>query len=269
MKTGDVWQDKRIIYAGLATVLIVAIAFFSQSINQIIWLGLSAGLQQMGTIFTIDQLANIGNVILATMISAMGWHIGLTVLLYLAFFTLGIVLIILYRRALKASAVPARWFDYLFLVTTGCMSVLPLVVLFTSVGVFGFYVLTTVQAFNNLSAISIEPLISAWNTLTDLIANFTFTRENIEIIATLIPEISTAIANFGDVVVIWNQTTDFFNQLQVINSWLEISKFIGLTLILLADAGIIYVVVQHLPNSPLPTVQIVPRPTPPVSTDEN
>ncbi|MGL6247598.1 MAG: hypothetical protein ACRC3A_00695 [Culicoidibacterales bacterium] len=268
MKTEHVLKDKRIVYAGLATILIVIITLFSQSMNQIVWIGLSAGLQQIGSVLTLGNLTNLGNTILMTVVSALGWHIGFTIILYVAFLALGITLIVLYRRAMKATGEQARWFDYLFMVTTGVMCVLPLIILVMSVGFFSFYTITTLQAFNNLSAVSIEPLLATWEMLVDLLANFTFTRENIEALFTLIPQISTAIGNFGDVVTIWNQTVSFVSQLDGINTTLELSKFIGVSLIIISDAGMIYMVVKALPNSPLPTLQIVPKPTPAVPTEE-
>lgn len=252
-------QQKRFILIGLGGLLAIFIAFFAQNINQIIWTGLSEGLQQISTVIGLDNLTSLGDVILWTMVTAMSWKIGLTVLGYILFIIVGFVIVGQYRKTLRQQRLKPQWYDVLFEWLIGLLSIVPLIIFIISFLLFGVYAFNVVQALNHLSSTPLEPILAAWNDLVSILNGFTFNADTLKKIIDLVPQLTSAFANVGDLATIWNQSVLFVQQLQVANTTLELVKYSGVILVVMLDVWIVYSFVQGydeiLPENPDVLVQ--------------
>lgn len=244
MATTATGQQKRLVLIGLGSLLALLVFFFGQSVNQIIWIGLSEGLQQIASVVSLETLPALGNVVVWTMISAMSWQIGLTFIMYIAFLILGCVIVWQYRKVMKSEKLHSQWFDYLFLSALSVLCALPLTIFVLSLAFFGVFAFNIVQAFNNLSQVSTESVLGTWNSLLAILNEFTFTETSIQALVNLFPQITSAFAHIGDVVTIWLQSARFINELQITNTVLVVSKITGVALISIADAALIYQVTK-------------------------
>lgn len=92
MKTQTFWQDKRIWYALAVTIITGLMVFLSQNVTAVLSIGVTQGLSELAAVLTVENLASSGELILWTMISAVGWRLGGALIFAIILFIAGAII---------------------------------------------------------------------------------------------------------------------------------------------------------------------------------
>lgn len=262
-----IWQDKRLWYAVSSVGIGLIMVFFSQNVTQLLSLGVTQGLNQLAAVLTIENLASSGEVIIWTMATALGWRLGGAFVFAILLLVWGLLHYRSYRRYLFEQGQTMQWYDWCVALTGLVTSAIPLLV-FVLTLVFGlFYLFNTFQAWNQLTVTTIEPMITVLQEFFGLLEDFTLSVANVRALVDLLPEAIEAFSNAGNLVILWTQTTDFFQQIRSLNLVFEWSKVLVIASLFVSTISLIIHLLKVRADEIEPVQQHeVPEPTPAATT---
>lgn len=269
MEQRTIWQDKRLWYAGIITIIVGCMVFLSQNVTEILSVGITQGLNQLATVLTVENLANSGDVIIWTMVSALGWRLGGAFVFAIILCVAGIISYRRYRRYVQTQAQSMHWYDWCLVLTGVISSAIPLLIFGLTV-IFGlFYLFNTFQAWNQLTITTFEPMITVIQEFFAILNGFTLSVENVKELVAFLPGAVEAFSNAGNIAILWTQTLDIIQQIRSLNLIFEWSKVLAIASILISDVAlVVYLLKPQLEISEEIIISEVPTPTPPSTPDE-
>lgn len=156
---------------------------------------------------------------------------------------------------MKQQAKKFQWYDWCVVLTGLISSAIPLLV-------FGlFYVFNTFQAWNHLTVTTFEPMIAVIQEFLLILEGFSLDVVSVRALFDLLPEAIEAFSNAGNIVILWTQTTDFFQQIRSVNLVFEGSKVLVLIAIISSDVTLVIQLLKK-PTALVEEIVVVEVPSP-------